>query len=92
MAEFKEAARSGTYPLIAPEVVKMSENLVFELPEGSKAVFRKVTFAHWVEKGGNLVECSNCKKEVKTIASVHNCFAFCPFCGAIIQRGAFLWE
>ena len=86
MTEFKEAA-SGTYPILSPEVVKMSENLVFELPDGNKVMFRKVVFAHWVEKGGNLVECSNCKKEVKTVASVHNCFNFCPFCGAIVQRG-----
>ena len=83
---YKEA-ESGIYSTISPEVVKMSENLVFELPDGNKVMFRKVVFAHWVDKGGGVAECSNCKKEIKTVASVHNYFAFCPFCGAIVQRG-----
>ena len=61
--------------------------LVVTTPKGKEVHFRKVGFAHWVEKGGNLVECSNCKKEIKTVASVHNCFNFCPVCGAIVQRG-----
>ena len=86
MTEYKEAA-SGTYPILSPEVVKMSENLVFELPGGSKVMFRKVVFAHWVEKGGNLVECSNCKQEMNTWAGCYTWLSYCPKCGAPIERG-----
>lgn len=75
------------YPVIDPETIMLCETLVFETPKNGKISFRKITSSHWVDKGGGVAECSNCKKEIKTVASVHNYFAFCPFCGAIVQRG-----
>ena len=76
-----------TYSDIDAETIMLCETLVIETPKNGKISFRKITSSHWVDKGGGVAECSNCKKEIKTVASVHNCFNFCPFCGAIVQRG-----
>ena len=61
--------------------------IVVTTPKGKEVHFRKVVFAHWVEKGGNLVECSNCKEEMNTLAGCYKWLSYCPSCGATIERG-----
>ena len=61
--------------------------IVVTTPKGKEVQFRKVVFAHWVEKGGNLIECSNCKQEMNCLAGFYTWLSFCPKCGATIERG-----
>lgn len=83
----KSPINEETLADIRDDEMEATMGLFIHTPKGKEVYFRKVVPSHWVDKGGGVAECSNCKKEIKTVASVHNYFNFCPFCGAIVQRG-----